>query len=91
MNEKWVEYGAPKIIGDKAYQDGVNLTPPKKNEITPDPRWKEEYNSARKIIETVFSSLTRAGIRFSQLKTHVSLRLRVSLAVMAHNMRFVNP
>ena len=90
MNKKWVEYGAPKIIGDKAYQDGANLTPPKKNEITPDPRWKEEYSSARKIIETVFSSLTRAGIRFGQLKTHVSLRLRVALAVMAHNMRFVN-
>ena len=26
MNKRWVEYGAPKIIGDKAYQDGVNFS-----------------------------------------------------------------
>lgn len=91
LNEKWVDYGAPKLIGDKAYQDGAYLTPPKKNAITLDPRWKKEYGSARKIIESVFSSLTRAGIRFGQLKTHASLRLRVALTVMAHNMRFVNP
>lgn len=66
MNKRWVEYDAPKIIGDKAYQDGVNLTPPKKNEITPDPRWKEGYSSARKIIETVFFDTSRNSIQSDQ-------------------------
>jgi len=38
FNQRWIEYGAPKIIGDKAYQDGTYLTPPKKmpNHLIPD-------------------------------------------------------
>ena len=91
LNRRWVEYGAPKQIGDKAYQDGSYLTPPKKNARTTDPRWKDEYASARKIIESVFSSLARAGVRFAQVKTLISLRLRVALTVLAHNLPFLNP
>ena len=91
LNAAWVAFGAPRIIGDKAYLDGVNLTPPKKNARTLDPRWKKEYGAARKMIETVFSSLTSAGIRWGQIKTLVSLRLKVALTVLAHNWRFLNP
>lgn len=91
LNQRWTEYGAPKQVGDKAYQDGAFLTPPKKNAKTPDPRWKEEYAAMRHIIETVFSSLVRAGIRFAQLKTFRSLRLRVAFAVLAHNLKFRYP
>ena len=91
LNKKWVAYGAPKEIGDKAYLDGVYLTPPKSNARTVDPRWKKEYGTARKMIETVFSSLTRASIRFGQIKTLASLRLRVALTVLAYNWRFFNP
>ena len=91
LNDHWAVYGTPKLIGDKAYQDGVYLTPPKKNAKTLDPRWKGEYAAARKIIETTFSSLVRAGLRFAQVKTFRSLRLRVDLAVLAHNFPFFNP
>lgn len=91
LNAKWVAYGAPRIIGDKAYVDGCNLTPPKKNAKTVDPHWKKEYGTARKMIETVFSSLTRAGIRLGQVKDLRSLRLKVALAVMAYNWRYINP
>ena len=91
LNPQCVAYGAPKIIGDKAYLDGANLTPPKKNAKTPDPRWKQEYGAARKMIETVFSSLVRAGIRFGQIKALRSLRLKTALTVLAYNWRFFNP
>lgn len=91
LNAHWVAYGAPRIIGDKAYLDGANLTPPKKNAKTPDPRWKKDYGAARKIIETVFSSLTRAGVRWGQVKTLTSVRLKVALTVLAHNWPFFNP
>ncbi len=91
LNARWIAYGAPRIIGDKAYLDGANLTPPKKNAKTPDPRWKKEYGAARRIIETVFSSLVRAGIRSGQVKTLHSLRLKVALCVLAYNWRFFNP
>ncbi|WP_424951549.1 transposase [Deinococcus sp.] len=92
LNRRWVKYGAPKQIGDKAYLDGVYLTPPKTNTKTNtktlDPRWKKEYGTARKMIETVFSSLTRRGIRFGQIKTLASLRLKVALTVFPYNWRF---
>jgi hypothetical protein len=91
LNQQWLIYGAPKIIGDKAYQDGVYLTPPKKNAISPDPRWKDEFTPARTIIESTFSSLVSAGIRFAQVKSLISLRLRVALTVLAHNLPFVYP
>lgn len=91
LNTHWVEYGAPKQIGDKAYQDGVYLTPPKKSAKSPDPRWKEEYGWARKMVETTFSSLVRAGIRIAPIRSERALRLRVALAVFAHNLAFFNP
>ena len=62
-----------------------------KNARTLDPRWKKEYGGARKMIETVFSSLTSAGIRWGQIKTLASLRLKVTLTIFAHNWRFLNP
>ncbi|WP_185974830.1 IS982 family transposase [Deinococcus detaillensis] len=64
LSGNWVAYGAPKIIGDKAYLDGANLTPPKENAKTRDPRWKEEYADARKRIETVFSVLSTTRLYF---------------------------
>ncbi|GAA4011236.1 hypothetical protein GCM10022631_24570 [Deinococcus rubellus] len=76
LNADWVAYGAPRIIGDKADLNGVNLTPPKKNARTLDPRWKKEYGAVRNTIETVFSSLTSAGIRWGQIKMRASLRLK---------------
>ena len=91
LNKKWIEYGAPKQIGDKAYLDGAYLTPPKRNAKTVDPRWKKEYGTARKMIETAFSSLTKASIRFGWIKTLASLRLRVALVVFAYNWSFFNP
>ena len=106
LNQSWGEYGAPRIIGDKGYQSGSYLTPPKSNARrrarlqtalgpvlpkTPDPRWKEEYAAARKIIESTFSSLVGRGLRFGQVKTMLSLRLKVALTVLAHNLKFLNP
>jgi hypothetical protein len=31
LNKKWVEYGAPQQIGDKAYLDGTDVTSPRSN------------------------------------------------------------
>lgn len=91
LNAHWTLYGAPRIIGDKAYLDGTYLTPPKKNAKTNDPRWNDEYGTARKIIETTFSSLVRAGLRIAPIRSLPALRLRVALTVLAHNLAFFNP
>jgi hypothetical protein len=91
LNQHWIAYGAPQIIGDKAYLDGIYLTPPKKNAKCIDPRWQDEFAAARKIIETTFSSLVRAGIRFAQVRSLDSLRLRVALTVLAFNLPFLYP
>ena len=90
LNVDWEKYGAPKMIGDKAYLGGSVITPPKSNAKNPDPRWKEEYFSARKIIESAFSSLIGRGIRFGQVKTWLSLRLKVALVILSYNMRFIS-
>lgn len=88
MNRDWPAYGGPKQIGDKGYQSGTYVTPPKKNAKRPDPRWKEEYAAARKIIESTFSVLTGSGLRWGQVKTMRSLRLKVALLVLVHNLKF---
>lgn len=90
LNEDWPAVGGPKMIGDKAYQDGVHLTPPKSNACTPDPRWRDEYDAARKAIECTFSSVVGRGRRWGQVKTLVSLRLKVALMLVAYNLRFRN-
>jgi hypothetical protein len=92
--EEWRPHGrpftttGPRQIGDKGYQSGTYLTPPKKNAKKPDPRWKEEYAAARKIVESAFSVLVSAGLRWGQVKTKLSLRRKVALAVLAHNLKF---
>ena len=88
MNRDWPAYSGPKQIGDKGYQSGTYLTPPKKNAKRSDPRWKEEYAAARKIIESAFSVLVGSGLRWGQVKTRQSLRLKVALLVLAHNLKF---
>lgn len=72
----------------KGYQSGTCLTPPKVNAKQVDPRWKPEYGAARKSIESAFSVLVGAGLRWGQVKTMVSLRLKVALNVLAHNLKF---
>ncbi|WP_019009299.1 IS982 family transposase [Deinococcus aquatilis] len=90
MNRDWPAYGGPKQIGDKGYQSGTCLTPPKANAKQVDPRWKDEYAAARKCIESAFSVLVAAGLRWGQIKTFLSLRLKVALHVLAHNLKFID-
>ena len=90
MNRDWPAYGGPKQIGDKGYQSGTCLTPPKVNAKQVDPRWKPEYEVARKCVESAFSVLAGAGLRWGQVKTYLSLRLKVALNVLAHNLKFID-
>ena len=89
MNHAWPAYGGPKQIGDKGYQSGSCLTPPKINAKNPDPRWKVEFAAARKCIESAFSVLVGAGLRWEQVKTMTALKLKVALHVLAHNLKFI--
>lgn len=96
MNAEWPTYGGPKIIGDKAYVGGGYITPPKSNAQNPDRRWRDEYHATRKAIESAFSSIVGRGLRWGQVKTVASLRLKVALTLIAYNLRFaafgpVNP
>ena len=77
------------MIGDKGYQSVSCLTPPKTNAKQVDPRWKSEYGAARKCIESAFSVLSGAGMRWGQVKTYLRLQLKVALHVLAHNLRFI--
>lgn len=86
MNRDWPAYGGPKLIGDKGYISDTFLTPPKKNAVRSDPRWKEEFAATRKIIESTFSNLVGTGLRWGQVKTMQSLQLKVALHVFAHNL-----
>ena len=90
MNREWPSYVGPKQIGDKGYQSGACLTPPKVNAKQTDPRWKPEYGAARKCVESAFSVLVGAGLRWGQVKTLLSLRLKVALNVLAHNLKFID-
>ena len=90
MNRDWPSVGGPKQIGDKGDQSGACLTPPKVNAKRIDPRWKPEYGAARKCVESAFSVLVGAGLRWGQVKTMLSLRLKVALNVLAHNLKFID-
>jgi len=90
MNKDWPSYGGPKQIGDKAYQSGTCLTPPKVNARRIDARWRAEYGAARKCVESAFSVLVGAGLRWGQVKTYLSLRLKVAVNVLAHNLKFLD-
>ena len=90
LNTGWVAFGAPLLIGDKAYVSDTIVTPPKKN-ATRASKWKEEYGPLRAGIERTFSWIVRTGVRNSQIKTFNALRSRVAYAVLAHHIRFFNP
>lgn len=90
MNHEWPDYGAPQIIGDKGYYGGGYIVPPKSNTKKPDPRWRDEFYAARKIIESTFSSLVGRGLRWGQVKTWSSLRLKVACIIAAFNLRFLD-
>lgn len=86
LNQRWTEFGAPKIIGDKGYAALGFVFPPKKN-TRYDMGWRDSpHPKLRKRIETVFSQLVAGQIRSVQAKTLAGLRLRVVLAVLAHNL-----
>ncbi|RJF69060.1 hypothetical protein D3875_22315 [Deinococcus cavernae] len=53
-------------------------------------RWRDEYHAARKAIESAFSSVAGRGLRWGQVKTIWSLRLKVALVLIAYNLRFQN-
>jgi hypothetical protein len=93
LNVRWAEYGGPRVLGDKGYVGTTYITPSKQNAKSPDPRNRPEYGRQRKRVETVFSQLIAEHIRVGQVKSLCSLRLKVTLAVLAHNLNFwlVNP
>ena len=66
------------------------MTPPKVNAKKIHPRWKPEYEAARKCVESAFSVLVGAGLRWGQVKTYLSLRLNVALNILAHNLKFID-
>jgi hypothetical protein len=77
-------------LGYKAYQSGTGLTPPRVNAKHVDSHWKEAYGTARKCIESAFSGLVGARLRCGQVKTYLTLRLKVALNVLAHNLKFIH-
>ena len=86
LNARWPEFGGPKIIGDKGYCSLGFIFPPKSN-TRYDTGWRENrHPNLRKRIETVFSQLVQTQVRSVQTKTVRSLRFRVVLAVLAHNL-----
>ena len=91
LNAKWIDFGCPKMIGDKAYVSASFITPPKINATRVDHRWKKEYGALRIKIERTFSWLVGVGLRTPQIKTLKSLKARVAIAFLAHNLWFGNP
>lgn len=86
LNRRWPDFDGPKIVGDKGYCCVGYIYPPKSNSRY-DTGWRpDRHPKLRKRIETVFSQLVAEGIRSVQTKTLASLRLRVVLAVIAHNL-----
>jgi hypothetical protein len=86
------------VLGDKAYVGCGIFTPPKKrpcpkvhlmvkkNTKLPVP-WLKLMDSARKLIETVFSSLTRGHfLVLNQLNSFWSVRASVCRKIAAHNL-----
>lgn len=86
LNRRWADFHGPRVIGDKGYGCLGFVFPPKKN-TRHDTGWRDEvHGPMRKRVETVFSQLVQAHLRVGQLKTLTSLRLKVVLAVLAHNL-----
>lgn len=84
LNPEYDELG--RILADKAYLGMGVFTPPKKNAKNPVP-WTKLMDSARKLIETVFSSLTRGKhLVLSQLNSFWSIRASVCRKIAAHNL-----
>lgn len=77
---------------NKAYQRGGYIVPERSNM-----KEREEFHSARKIIESAFSTLAGRGLRWGQVKKLTSLRLKVALMIAAYNLcfaiksQYVNP
>ena len=86
LNTLWPENAGPRIVGYKGSCTLGFTFPPKKN-TRYDTGWRENrHPKLRKRIETVFSQLVVSQIRSVQTKTLISLRLRVVLVVLAHNL-----
>ena len=63
------------------------FTPPKKNATNPMP-WTKLMDSARKLVETVFSSLSRGHyLALGQLNSFWSVRASVCRKIAAHNLQ----
>ena len=74
------------ILGDKAYIGMGIFTPSKRNARKPQ-LWTKLMDSARKLIETVFSSLTRAKhLVLGQLNSFWSVRSSACRKIAAHNL-----
>jgi Transposase DDE domain len=75
------------VTADKAYVGCGIFTPPKKNALNPTV-WTYMMDSARKLIETAFSSLTRGQfLVLNQLNSFWSVRASVCRKIAAHNFR----
>ena len=75
-----------RIMGDKAYLGMGVFTPPKVNAKYPIP-WTKLMDSARKLIETVFSCLTRGKhLVLGQLNSFWSVRASACRKIAAHNL-----
>lgn len=78
--------GNPIRLADKAYQSKDFVAPPKSNAKAPS-KWKPHYSQLRKRIETVFSQLVGAHIRVAQFQTKTTLKIRVALTILNHNLK----
>ena len=75
-----------RILGDKAYLGMGIFTPSRENAKKPLP-WTRLMGAARKLIETVFSSLTRGQhLVLGQLNSFWSVRASTCRKVAAHNL-----
>ena len=72
-------------LGDKAYVGSGIYTPPKTNALNPG-IWTSLMNTTRKMIESVFSSLTRTKyLVFGQRNSFRSIRAHTCRKIAAHN------
>lgn len=84
LNERYDDLHS--IVGDKAYQ-GVGIYTPPKNNATEHSFWSGFFAKARKVIESVFSSLTRSRhLVLQQLNSFWSIRASVCRKIAAHNL-----
>jgi Transposase DDE domain len=75
-----------RVLGDRAYLGCGLWCPSKSNALHPKP-WTAWMDAARKLVETVFSSLTRVQhLVLGQLNSFWSVRSSVCRKVAAHNL-----